>query len=91
MKNQTKQQIVEESFYNVEEDVEVQELVETKRAKAEKVRAQKDAQARMERYLEYMWGGMCFAHDKNGCPECMRAAEGECPSALEESTTPSGC
>jgi len=31
-----------------------------------------------------MWGGICLAHDKAGCPECVRAAEGECPSAIEE-------
>jgi hypothetical protein len=84
MKNQSKKQIVEEAFYKVEEDEDVQELLEEKAEAERKVRADREAKERMARYQEYMWGGICLAHDKAGCPECVRAAEGECPSAIEE-------
>ena len=84
MKTPTKQQIVQESFYKVEEDHEVQELREKKEQKAREIREFRETLQRLERERMYMIGGMCIAHDKIGCPECRRYARGECPSAIEE-------
>jgi len=73
MKNQTKQQLIQESISKTEEDADVQEL-----------REQKEARARQERMRLYIWGGVCLDHDRSGCSECRRRARGECPSAKEE-------
>jgi hypothetical protein len=88
MKKQTKQQIIAESFYDVEEDHEVQELREKKEREAREVRVYREMLESLERQRRYMWGGVCLAHDRVGCPQCVRAARGECPSAIEERYLP---
>jgi hypothetical protein len=85
MKKQTKQQIVAESFLSVEEDPEVQELREKKEREEREARMLRELSERKKRY---MFGGVCFAHDRVGCAQCTRAARGECPSAIEESCLP---
>ena len=84
MKKYTKQQLVEDSFYREEEDEELQELREKKEIEARQIRDLIEAIQSIQRRQMYMAGGICFAHDRSGCPECSRAARGECPSAKEE-------
>jgi len=88
MKKQSKQQVVAESFYDVEEDFEVQELREKKEKAAREIREFRQVLAMLERERMYMFGGVCLAHDRIGCPQCTRAARGECPSAREEGYLP---
>lgn len=88
MKKQTKKQIVAESFYKVEDDVDVQKLREKKEREARELRAYHEVLESFERQRQYMWGGVCLAHDRIGCPQCVRAARGECPSAIEENPLP---
>ena len=84
MKKYTKQQLVEDFFYREEEDEELQELREKKEIETRQLRDLLEAIESIQRGQMYMAGGICFAHDRSGCPECSRYARGECPSAREE-------
>lgn len=84
MKTSTKQQLVQEALYTLEEHPDVQELREKKEQKAREIQEFRETLQRLERERLYMIGGMCFAHDRIGCPQCTRYARGECPSAMEE-------
>ena len=84
MKKHTKQQLVEDSFYREEDDEDLQELRAKKELEARQIRDLLEAMKGVIRQQMYMIAGICFAHDKAGCPQCTRYARGECPSAIEE-------
>ena len=84
MKKHTKHQLVEDSFYKEEEDEELQELREKKEIEARQIRDLLEAIESIQRQQLYMIAGICFAHDKTGCPECSHYARGGCPSARDE-------
>jgi hypothetical protein len=55
-----------------------------------KVKKQEEQKTRelWARWRMYFCGGMCLAHDRDRCPQCLSYARGECPSLREENYLP---